>query len=275
VFPTEKKLVNFAAAADKAEATLKSLGLLVVRLSTVIVVPVVVKGAKPANYTKPNQVFKIKADGEVNKDRPVELPTDGYYVPMNNWSLNQSKQYLRFITRELGHVVYGLRSDAVKSVVKSGSMTDVSTLRGVVVKKLTAMCVKDNQDSANLSEMKRILASGNSDLYSLSSIEKVAHLPKNNQVRLLLGACSKLNETAVESSLYHNDKILRDSLGIRCAVPEHKLKANLVAIAEYAEANYVAVLSYTLDVYSSYRNNEVERTRVFNQALTLITGNIK
>jgi hypothetical protein len=75
--------------------------------------------------------------------------------------------------------------------------------------------------------------------------------------------------------LYHNDKILRDSLGITCAVPEHKLKANLAALAEYAEANYVAVLSYTLDVYGSYRGNEVERTKLFNQALTLITGNIK
>ena len=188
---------------------------------------------------------------------------------------NQSKQYLQFITRELGHAVYGLRSDAVKSVIKSGNMTDVSTLRGVVVKKLTAMCVKANQDEANLSEMKRILASGDSDLYSLSNSEKVAHLPKNNQVRLLLGACSKLHETAVESSLYHNDKILKDSLGITCAVPEHKLKANLAALAEYAEANYVAVLTYTLDTYNSYRMTEVGRTRIFNQVLTLITGNIK
>jgi hypothetical protein len=154
-------------------------------------------------------------------------------------------------------------------------MTDVSTLRGVVLKKLTAMCVKANQDEANLSEMKRILASGISDLYSLSSIEKVAHLPKNNQVRLLLEACSKLHETTVESSLLHNDTILRSSLGITCKVPEPNLKASLVAIAEYAEANYVAVLSYTLDTYGSYRMDAVERTKRFNQVLTLITGNIK
>ena len=275
VFPTEKKMVNFAAAADKAEATLKSLGLTVIRLSTVIVVPVVVKGAKPANYTKPNQVFKIRADGEVNKDKSLELPTEGYYVPMSNWTLNQSKQYLQFITRELGHAVYGLRSDAVKSVVKSGNMTDVSTLRGVVVKKLTAMCVKANQAEANLSEMQRILASGNSDLYSLSNIEKVAHLPKNNQVRLLVETCSKAREASFESSLLHNDTTLKGSLGITCKVPEPNLKASLVAIAEYAEANYVAVLSYTLDTYGSYRMHKLARTKLFNQALTLITGNIK
>ena len=234
-----------------------------------------VKGAKPANYTKPNQVFKIRADGEVNKDKSLELPTEGYYVPMSNWTLDQSKQYLQFITRELGHAVYGLRSDAVKSVVKSGNMTDVSTLRGVVVKKLTAMCVKANQAEANLSEMQRILASGKSDLYSLSNVEKVAHLPKNNQVRLLLEACSKSREASFESSLGHNDTILKSSLGITCKVPEPNLKASLVAIAEYAEANYVAVLSCNLDTYGSHRMHGVGRTKLFNQVLTLITGNIK
>jgi hypothetical protein len=245
--------------------------LLVVRLSTVIKVPVVVKGAKKVSYDKPNQVFRVRANGEVDKyTTSTPLPTEGYYVSMSNWTMAESYQYLSFIRTHLDHDVHALRSDAVKSVVESGNMTCVSELRDDVLKKLTELSAVKDQAHANYSELQMQL-DYNHEVFDRNNLKRVEHLPNGNQVKVLLGACVDAAEAHADAKLSSSDVRLMEQLGVVVKDVPHNLKPEVISIAKYAKENYISTLGNTL---SNTRFWQEDKGHI-SQLLTLITGNIK
>ena len=271
LFSTERKTVNYAAAVNKLEVDLKVIGLLVVRLSTVITVPVVVKGAKKVAYDKPNQVFRVDTDGCIVKyATTLPLPTEGYYVSMSNWSMTETHQYLSFIRTHLGHAVYALRSDAVKSVVKSGNMTCVSKLRDDVIKKLTELSAVKDQARANYSEIQTQLGS-NHAIFDSRHLKRAEHLPNGNQVKVLLETCVAAAGTNDAARLSSSDVDLGKQLNVVSKDVAHNLKPKVISILKYAKENYILILEKTL---SNTRFWQEDKGHI-SQLLTLITGSIK
>ena len=273
VFSTERKIINFPAAVDKLEIDLKALGLSVERLSTLITVPVVVKGSKVAAYNKPDQIFKVDHRGSVCKyAKLTELPDSGYYVPMSNWTPTKSSSYLAFIVEELGHPVYALRSDAVKSVVKSGTMTCVSELEGEIIKSLKILLAARDKAIVNLSVMTNLLGVGNSMFYA-DNLDTVKAVADDNQVKVLMTACVALYKANEDSQLSRTNETLVNDLAVLQSdtTPAHSLSKELVASATYASKTYVKILDHTLSTTRSWSSSKSHVPELLN----LITGTIK
>jgi hypothetical protein len=231
----------------------------------------VVKGAKKVVYDKPNQVFRVDTDGcTVKYATTLPLPTEGYYVSMSNWTMAESCQYLSFIRTHLGHDVYALRNDAVKSVVKSGNMTCVSELRDDVIKKLTELRAVKDQAHANHSEILTQLGS-NHAVFDSNHLKQVEHLPDGNQVKVLLETCVAAAGAHSDARLSLSDVNLGKQLDVVSKDVAHNLKPEVISILKYAKENYISILENTL---SNTRYWQEDKGHI-SQLLTLITGNIK
>ena len=268
IFPSEQKSKLFAAAATLVELRLTSLGFKPVRLSTLMSMPVIVKGVKSKTYNRPDQIFRVDSSGHVNKTTLTELPTEGYYVPMSNWDTGTSESLLKFISNDLGKQVYALRSHAQGAVTKSDKWVNINTLNSVIVKVLTKR-IKDFSDAE--AKLKQVsLEVNESAFFDKSFEERSAGSDPKSKVMKLISGCREYQEAYDLTLLKHHHHNLKDLFNI----PDHKSKAiakvSLMKLATHAKDNYAQALS---NVYHYNRWNSDNKG--FQQTLNLIIGNFK
>jgi hypothetical protein len=268
IFPSEQKSKLFAAAATLVELRLTSLGFEPVRLSTLMSMPVIVKGVKSKTYNRPDQIFRVDSNGHVNKTTLTELPTEGYYVPMSNWDTGTSESLLKFISNDIGKHVYALRSHAQGAVTKSDKWVNINTLNSVIVKVLTKR-IKDFSDAeAKLRQVS--LEVNESAFFDKSFEERSAGSDPKSKVMKLISGCREYQEAYDLTLLKHHHHNLKDLFNI----PDHKSKAiakvSLMKLATHAKDNYAQALS---NVYHYNRWNSDNKG--FQQTLNLIIGNFK
>ena len=268
IFPSEQKSKLFAAAATLVELRLTSLGFKPVRLSTLMSMPVIVKGVKSKTYNRPDQIFRVDLEGNVNKTTLTELPTEGYYVPMSNWDTGTSVSLLKFISTDLGKQVYALRSHAQSVVYKDSKWISINTLKSQVTKALTKR-IKDSKDTyARLSQLSTEL---NVTAFFDKNFEDKAngYEPKSKVMKLITG-CREYQEAFNLSNLetYHHN--LKDSLKLPDVESKETAKVSLMKLATHAKDNYAEALS---NVYHYNRWNSDNKG--FQQTLNLIIGNFK
>jgi hypothetical protein len=268
IFPSEQKSKLFAAAATLVELRLTSLGFKPVRLSTLMSMPVIVKGVKSKTYNRPDQIFRVDSSGHVNKTTLTELPTEGYYVPMSNWDTGTSESLLKFISNDLGKQVYALRSHAQGAVTKSDKWVNINTLNSVIVKVLTKR-IKDFSDAE--AKLKQVsLEVNESAFFDKSFEERSAGSDPKSKVMKLISGCREYQEAYDLTLLKDHHHNLKDLFNI----PDHKSKAiakvSLMKLATHAKDNYAQALS---NVYHYNRWNSDNKG--FQQTLNLIIGNFK
>ena len=268
IFPTEQKSKLFEEAATLVELKLTDLGFKPVRLSTLMSMPVIVKGTKAKSYDKPDQIFRIDSGGNVNKTTLTEIPEEGYYVPMSNWAITAKPSLLAFIGTDMGKQVYALRSHAQAAVDKSSKWADISVLDADVMKLMTKR-FKDYTDAkAKLNQLSR--AVDNSVFFEKSLTNRVADVPVTSKVMKLITGCRKIHDDydAVSLKGYH------ELLKINLSIPDFESKAttpvSLIKLAIHAKENYAEALSNSHN-YNRWNSSNPG----FQQTLNLIIGNFK
>jgi len=268
IFPTEQKSKLFKAAASATFMKLKDLGFSPVRLSTLMTVPVVVKGVKGKSYNKPDQIFRVDASGNVNKTTLTELPQEGYYVPMSNWAVTAKPSLLAFIGTDMGKQVYALRSHAQAAVSKSSEWINITELDAEILKLMTKRVKEFSDAKAKLNQLS--LAVDNSVFFEEALSDRAEGTTSTSKVMKLITGCRKAqveyNETSPRG--YH------ELLQINLSIPEVESKAtapvNLMKLAVHAKENYAEALS------SSHNYNRWNTSSPgFQQTLNLIVGNFK
>ena len=268
IFPTEQKSKLFAAAATLVELRLTSLGFKPVRLSTLMSMPVIIKGAKAKSYDKPDQIFRIDSSGNVNKTTLTELPDEGYYVPMSNWAVTAKPSLLAFIGTDMGKQVYALRSHAQAAVSKSSEWINITELDAEILKLMTKRVKKFSDAKAKLNQLS--LAVNNSVFFEKVLADRVAAMPLTSKVMKLITGCRKAQAEYDET----NPRGYHELLQINLSIPEVESKAtapvNLMKLAVHAKENYAEALS------SSHNYNRWNTSSPgFQQTLNLIIGNFK
>jgi len=237
-------------------------------LSTLMSMPVIVKGAKAKSYNRPDQIFRIDVHGNVNKTTLTELPQEGYYVPMSNWAITAKPSLLAFIGTDMGKQVYALRSHAQGAVASSSDWINISELDGEILKLMTKR-VKDSADAqAKLNQLS--LAVNNSVFFEKVLEDRIDDFDQTSKVVRLIRGCRQTHELydVVRLSSYH--EILKGNLGIPDVVSKATAPAALMKLAVHAKENYAEALasSHCYNRWSTARSG-------FQQTLQLIIGNFK
>jgi len=268
IFPSEQKSKLFAAAATLVELKLTDLGFKPVRLSTLMSMPVIVKGPKSKTYNKPDQIFRIDGQGYVNKTTLTELPQEGYYVPMSNWALNTSPSLLAYISTDMGKQVYALRSHAQAAVSKSDKWLNITTLDAEVLKLMTKR-VKDFSDAqAKLNQLS--LAVNSRVFFEKTLAERAEGASTTSKVMRLITGCRQYQEDYDLTSLRQYHEILKANLGIPDIDSKATATKTLMKLAIHAKENYAEALESS-HCYNRWNSNNTG----FQQTLNLIIGNFK
>jgi len=268
IFPSEQKSKLFAKAATLVELKLTDLGFKPVRLSTLMSMPVIVKGVKSKTYNKPDQIFRIDMHGKVNKTTLTELPQEGYYVPMSNWALDTSPSLLAFISTDMGKQVYALRSHAQSAISKSDKWLNITTLDSEILKLMTKR-VKDFSDAkAKLNQLS--LAVNNNVFFDKALAERAEGIRTTTKVMKLIIGCRQAQALYDVNHLKQYHEILKANLGILDIESKATVPVNMMKLAIHAKENYAETLA------SSYYYNRWNTTNSgIQQTLNLIVGNFK
>jgi len=268
-FPSEQKSKFFQEAATLVELKLIDLGFKPVRLSTLMAMPILVKGTPAAKaYNRPDQIFRVDSEGNVDKTTLIQLPTEGYYVPMSNWSMAASESLLKFISIDLGEQVYALRSHAQGAAVKDSKWISINTLDSQVVKALTKRIKEFSDARTKLNQMSAELTT--SVFFDKGFADKAEGADPKSKVMRLLRGCRQYQGEYNTASLntYHHK--LKDSLELPDILSKATAQVSLLKLATHAEENYAQALS---NVY--HYNRWDTTTNGLQQTLNLIIGNFK
>lgn len=268
VSTTEQKTKLFAEATVKVEETLKELGFTITKLSSIISLPTVIKGAKKKYSNRPDQVFSIDSFGEADRRSVDILPTEGYYVEMSNWSIALPFYHLEFLVNDLGKDVYALRSHAAKEAKLQGELTHVSALQPEVTKLLLKKLKNCDDASTKFSQLSGLLPHG---FFDNKLFERMETIDSTTKVCKLVTACHDIHNEYKATSLPTRYTKLKDSLKIKPKPSKAKVPAYIVKLAEHARVNYATALD---DVFS-YNRWASKDSKGFSQTLNLIVGNYK
>jgi hypothetical protein len=268
IFPTEQKSKLFAAAAILVRVNLINLGFKPVLLSSLMSMPVIVKGTKAKSYDKPDQIFRIDGNGNINKTTLTELPQEGYYVPMSNWAITAKPSLLAFIGTDMGKQVYALRSHAQGAVAKDSKWLNISTLDADVLKLMTKRVKEFSDAKAKLNQLS--LAVNNSVFFEKALADRVDEMPLTSKVMKLITGCRKAQAEYDETSPRGYHALLQINLSIPDVDSKATVNVKLMKLAIHAKENYAEALS------SSHNYNRWNTASPgFQQTLNLIIGNFK
>jgi len=268
IFPTEQKTKLFAAAAMLVKVNLIKLGFKPVLLSSLMTMPLVVKGSGTKAYSKPDQIFRVDTRGNVNKTTLTQLPQEGYFVTMSNWNTSQSPQYLSCIINDLGKEVYALRSHAQMAVSKSDKWTSVHKLEAELHKVLSTK-LKESQDSIKKLEDISLVANCTA-LFDTNMVKVSESINKNSKIAKLIKGCSLIQEDHDNKTLsFRQENVIRN-LKIVVQPSKAKVPADLMRFAKQAKENY----SESLSACFYYNRYSSEKPGLL-QTLNLIVGNFK
>ena len=269
IFPNERKSKMFSNAANEAYVKLKELGFEPIKLSTLMSMPVVLKNTtKSKSYNKPDQIFLTNhRHGDVIKTSIGELPEEGYFVTMSNWTMSQKDSYISCVHSVLDLDVYALRSHAQQAASRSGKWTSIHKLANKVIKGLTAKLKRAKDAEETLRVLSTHLNCGPLfDVY----IEKVELNPKRKLAKLI----KSCREAQVE---FDNSRLTRQEEYqiVDLAIPEYKSEAKppayIVRYANETSDKWSHIINSTF--YFNRWNDEGKAA--LSQALNLIEGNFK
>ena len=268
IFPNERKTKLFSKAVSEVHAELTQLGFKPVKLSTILSMPVVIKNTtKSKTYDKPDQVFLTNNRGVVLKDSVKELPEEGCFVTMSNWTLGKRESYISCVRLLLNKEVYALRSHAQAAASRSGKWTSIHKLESAVVKALTARLkrAKDAEETLRI-----LTVHANCGPLFDENIEKVELNPKKKLAKLIK-VCREVQVEFNNSRLSREEEYQILNLGI----PEYRSAARPPAyIVRYANETSD---KWSLIIMSTFYHNRWNDggKEALRQALNLIEGNFK
>ena len=273
VFPTEGKSKLFQDAANKIELKLKYAGFNPVRLSTLMTMPVVVKGTSSKVYNKPDQVFLIDHRGEVIKQSLKVLPDEGYFTTMSNWSVRSNMGYLSALISVLNIKVHALRSHAQMAVSKSNSKwISVHKLEDQLIKGLKAKLKRANDAESKYYEITKELECN--PLFNKEFNDIITHIndPEWNKSKLvkLSIACNSIQVEYNESRLTLSESYQISKKDIKIPTSKAKVNTSIMKLAKHAEDNYAEALTTSFN----WKSWDKER-KSMKQTINLIIGNFK
>jgi len=273
VFPTEGKSKLFQDAANKIELKLKYAGFNPVRLSTLMTMPVVVKGTSSKVYNKPDQVFLIDHRGEVIKQSLKVLPDEGYFTTMSNWSVRSNMGYLSALISVLNIKVHALRSHAQMAVSKSNSKwISVHKLEDQLIKGLKAKLKRANDAESKYYEITKELECN--PLFTKEFNDIITHIndPEWNKSKLvkLSIACNSIQVEYNESRLTSSESYQISKKDIKIPTSKAKVNTSIMKLAKHAEDNYAEALTTSFN----WKSWDKER-KSMKQTINLIIGNFK
>ena len=271
VFPTEGKSKLFQDAANKIELKLKYAGFNPIRLSTLMTMPVVVKGTSSKVYSKPDQVFLIDHKGQVIKQSLKILPDEGYFTTMSNWHVRSNMGYLSALISVLGIEVHALRSHAQMAVSKSNSKwISVHKLEDQLIKGLKAKLKRANDAESKHNEITKELEC--SPLFDKGFHDLIINDPKWNKSKLvkLSIACNSIQVEFEKSRLTMSESYQITTKDIKVPTSKAKVNTSIMTLAKHAEDNYAEALTNAFH----HRSWDKER-KSMKQTINLIIGNFK
>ena len=271
VFPTEGKSKLFQDAANKIELKLKDAGFNPIRLSTLMTMPVVVKGTSSKVYSKPDQVFLIDHKGQVIKQSLKILPDEGYFTTMSNWCVRSNMGYLSALISVLGIEVHALRSHAQMAVSKSNSKwISVHKLEDQLIKGLKAKLKRANDAESKHNEITKELEC--SPLFDKGFHDLIINDPKWNKSKLvkLSIACNSIQVEFEKSRLTMSESYQITTKDIKVPTSKAKVNTSIMTLAKHAEDNYAEALTNAFH----HRSWDKER-KSMKQTINLIIGNFK
>jgi hypothetical protein len=271
IFPTEGKSKLFQDAANKIELKLKYAGFNPIRLSTLMTMPVVVKGTSSKVYSKPDQVFLIDHKGQVIKQSLKILPDEGYFTTMSNWCVRSNMGYLSALISVLGIEVHALRSHAQMAVSKSNSKwISVHKLEDQLIKGLKAKLKRANDAESKHNEITKELEC--SPLFDKGFHDLIINDPKWNKSKLvkLSIACNSIQVEFEKSRLTMSESYQITTKDIKVPTSKAKVNTSIMTLAKHAEDNYAEALTNAFH----HRSWDKER-KSMKQTINLIIGNFK
>ena len=271
IFPTEGKSKLFQDAANKIELKLKDAGFNPIRLSTLMTMPVVVKGTSSKVYSKPDQVFLIDKRGQVIKQSLKILPDEGYFTTMSNWCVRSNMGYLSALISVLGIEVHALRSHAQMAVSKSNSKwISVHKLEDQLIKGLKAKLKRANDAESKHNEITKELEC--SPLFDKGFHDLIINDPKWNKSKLvkLSIACNSIQVEFEKSRLTMSESYQITTKDIKVPTSKAKVNTSIMTLAKHAEDNYAEALTNAFH----HRSWDKER-KSMKQTINLIIGNFK
>jgi hypothetical protein len=227
----------------------------------------VVSGSK--RKVKPNQVWKVMENGDVDKDLPImEIPKDGYYVPMSNWTMSANSLELRYIISVMGKEVFALRSEALKEVKESKALKPITDLSKLVKKNLILSSKENLQTAVNYCTLEEILPC----VFFGSNAHDVISCKPKSKLKDLIIACNEAFVMRHKKNISTWQKRLTIDLDIKVKPAKHKIPVRILKLAEHAKENYAELLQTASE--PSYRY-KADSSKALKQASELIIGQFK